>query len=121
LIAKDKWLTISDKYRPKPLKGLKSGMHGVSRFAQAKIGDKTNYKLAFRGWGYYDIQPHCIHITFSYFQWNKFHCIHIIFSYFQWNKFHCIYIGRAYGTGCMQLISSVGTTDIDAQGFNPEQ
>jgi len=74
-------------------------MHDVSRFAQAKIGDKTNYKLPFRGWGYYDIQPHSIYIIFSYFQWNKFHRIHI---------------GRAYGTGCMQLISSVGTTDMDA-------
>jgi hypothetical protein len=43
------------------------------------------------------------------------------FLLFQWNKFHCIDIGRAYGTGFMHLISSVGTTDIDAQGFNPEQ
>jgi len=58
---------------------------------------------------------------FLLLQWNKLHYIYIIFSYFQWNKFHCIHIDRAYGTGFMHLISSIGTTDIDAQGFNLEQ
>ena len=67
-----------------------------------------------------DIQPHSIisssPILIEYIPLHQYH-----FLLFQWNKFHCINIGRAYGTGFMHLISSVGTTDIDAQGFNPEQ